>query len=96
MLFHYSVTFKAMGASNGLLLKMVALQALLVGFIGYGLGVGAASTLGAILQQGELSFKITGSLLGFTALAILLICVVSSAISLYRLFRLEPATVFRS
>ena len=32
---------KAMGAGNGMLLRMILLQALLVGVIGYGLGVGA-------------------------------------------------------
>ena len=33
---------KAMGASDGMLLKMILLQAAMVGMIGYGLGVGAA------------------------------------------------------
>lgn len=42
----YFGTLKAMGVSNGMLLRMILLQALLVGAIGYGLGVGAASAWG--------------------------------------------------
>ncbi|MCB1083788.1 MAG: ABC transporter permease, partial [Simkania sp.] len=38
----YLATFKAMGAKNNLLTKMVLLQAGWVGFIGWGIGVGAA------------------------------------------------------
>ncbi|MFZ0917596.1 MAG: ABC transporter permease, partial [Candidatus Udaeobacter sp.] len=39
----YFGTLKAMGAKNGMLLRMILLQALVVGAVGYGLGVGAAS-----------------------------------------------------
>ena len=35
-----------MGASNGMLLRMILLQALVVGVIGYGLGVGGAALFG--------------------------------------------------
>ncbi|MEI9998605.1 MAG: ABC transporter permease [Verrucomicrobiota bacterium] len=44
----YFGTLKAMGASNRMLLRMILLQALLVGGIGYGLGVGIASVWGLL------------------------------------------------
>jgi putative ABC transport system permease protein len=47
---------KAMGASNWRLLRMIMLQALQVGLIGYGLGVGAASTFGLLSGNSELAF----------------------------------------
>lgn len=43
-------TLKAMGASNGTLLVMVMLQALLVGTIGFGLGTGLASMIGFVAR----------------------------------------------
>ena len=47
----YFGTLKAMGATNGMLLRMILLQALVVGGIGYGLGVGAASAWGLLHRR---------------------------------------------
>lgn len=47
----YFGTLKAMGAGNGQLLGMIVLQALMVGVIGYGLGVGAGSLFGALAHS---------------------------------------------
>ncbi len=65
---------KAMGAGNGVLLRMLMLQALLTGAVGYGLGVGAATVFGWLTKKTELAFKLPGYLLGITAVAVLLIC----------------------
>src|SRR4030095_658605 len=42
---------KAMGTPNSTLRQMILLQALLVGSIGYGLGVGLASLFGHVLRH---------------------------------------------
>src|SRR5262249_40020494 len=47
---------KAMGATNGRLLGMIILQSLVVGVIGYGLGVGLASMFGLMSGRTELAF----------------------------------------
>jgi putative ABC transport system permease protein len=86
---------KAMGAANGLLLRMIVLQSLLVGAIGYGVGVGLASLLGFLTKKTELAFKMPWQLLLMSAGAVLLICVASAAISIIKVFRLEPAIVFK-
>ena len=44
-------TFKAMGMSDRRLVRMILMQALLVGGIGYGLGVGLATIYGIIAQR---------------------------------------------
>ncbi len=88
-------TLKAMGATNATLLRMILLQALLVGSIGYGLGVGAASLFGYLLRGGELAFRLTWQLLLLSAAAIALICIFSAVISIRRVMRLEPAIVFK-
>jgi len=91
----YFGTLKAMGARNGVLLRMIVLQALLVGFIGYGLGVGLAAFIGWASADGELAFLMPWQLLAFTAGAILVICVIASIISMRKVMSLEPAIVFK-
>ena len=84
-----------MGAPDGLLLRMIALQAVLVGLVGYGLGVGLASLFGFATRNSELAFLLPWELLGFTAGAIVLICVGSAVFSMWKVVRLEPAVVFK-
>jgi putative ABC transport system permease protein len=86
---------KAMGASNGLLLRMILLQSVVVGLIGYGLGVGAAAWMGHSLRNTELAFKMPVWLLGFTGGAVLIICCLASLLSIKKVIRLEPAIVFK-
>ena len=86
---------KAMGADNRMLLKMIILQSLLVGVIGYGLGVGLASLFGYLTGDTELAFKLPWGLLAVSAVAILLICIASAIFSLVKVMRLEPAVVFK-
>lgn len=91
----YFGTLKAMGATNGVLLRMILLQASLVGALGYGLGVGGAAMFGYTLGGTELSFRLTKDLLIFSGSAISLICVFSALISIRKVMRLEPAIVFK-
>src|SRR5262249_45573221 len=49
---------KAMGAGNLRLLRMILLQAVIVGVIGYGLGVGLASLFGLMSGKSELAFRL--------------------------------------
>ena len=86
---------KAMGTGNGVLLRMILLQAVIVGVIGYGLGVGAASLFGYLSRTSELAFFMPWQLLVVTGVAITLICVTSSLISIRKVIRLEPAIVFK-
>jgi putative ABC transport system permease protein len=87
---------KAMGASNGTLLRMIILQAVVVGGIGYGLGVGFASMFGTLSQNTELSFLLPWQLLVITAIAVSAICIFSSLISIRKVIKLEPAIVFKA
>jgi putative ABC transport system permease protein len=92
----YFGTLKAMGATNGILLRMILLQALMVGSLGYGLGVGGASLFGYLLGGTELSFRLTRDLLFVSAGAITLIIIFSALISIRKVMRLEPAIVFKA
>ncbi|MGZ3471392.1 MAG: ABC transporter permease, partial [Isosphaeraceae bacterium] len=93
---------KAMGASNLRIVAMILLQAAVAGVLGYGIGVGLSTLFGwkaATGWQGqptELAFFTPWQLLPTAAVAIILICVLASLLSVQRVIRLEPAIVFRS
>jgi len=86
---------KAMGTGNAVLLRMILLQAVIVGLIGYGLGVGAASLFGYLSRNSELAFLLPWQLLAITGVAIMLICIASSLVSIRKVIQLEPAIVFK-
>ncbi|MCE9580968.1 MAG: ABC transporter permease [Planctomycetes bacterium] len=91
----YFAALKAMGARDSQLLGMILLQAMIVGAIGWGIGVGAASLFGLLLHDTELSFLLTWQLLTISGFAILVICTLSALISIRTVMRAEPAIVFK-
>ena len=88
---------KAMGASQTLLARMLLLQALSVGLIGYTMGIGLACLFGFfVLEKGSPPFYLPLYLLLFTLTVILGICIFSALLGIWRVSRLEPANVFRN
>ena len=89
-------TLKAMGASNRRIVGMVFFQAMLVGVIGYGIGIGMASFFGEIAaRNSRLAFLLPWQVLAGTGATVLLIILVSSIFSVRRVLVLEPAAVFQ-
>lgn len=86
---------KAMGTGNLTLLRMILLQALITGSVGYGLGVGGAALIGYLSRNSELAFKLPWQLLLVTAIAVVVICIFASLISIRKVMKLEPAIVFK-
>jgi len=86
---------KAMGAGNFTLLRMILVQSLFVGVVGYGLGAGAAAWIGFNSGKTELAFFMPWWVLAGGAVAILIICVLSALIAIIKVVRLEPAIVFK-
>lgn len=91
----YFGTLKAMGVSNGTLMRMVLLQAFVVGNIGFGLGIGVAALFGTSMKETQLAFKLPWQLLVVSGSAVTIICVLSAMLSMRRVFALEPAVVFK-
>jgi putative ABC transport system permease protein len=94
-------SLKAMGVSNGRIIRMVLFQALVVGVLGYAFGLAMASGAEEFLswklsQTGipPASYMAWPIPLG-SALAAALIVIASAVVSLWRVLRLEPAVVFR-
>jgi len=86
---------KAMGAGNWTLLRMILLQAILVGTIGYGLGVGLTALFGYSMRNTILAFKFPWQLLVFSGAGVTLICIFAALISIRKVIQLEPAVVFK-
>jgi putative ABC transport system permease protein len=92
-------SLKAMGVSNRRIAGMVLLQALVVGALGYAIGVGLAAVaeevLAAKIKGIPLAAYMAWQLPLASAAAASLIVVAAALFSLRRVLRLEPASVFR-
>ena len=88
---------KAMGLGNRRIIGMILLQAVAVGLMGYGIGLGLA----ALFFESTSHFTALAGLhlywqvVAGTGAAVLLIVVLASLLSVRRVLVLEPATVFR-
>lgn len=92
----YFAVFKAMGATDRMLRRMILLQALLVGFVGFGLGAGATALFAAATRgRAGLSMTLNWQLLVGSGIAVALIVLFAALISVHKVLRLEPAVVFK-
>ena len=91
---HYGA-LKAMGVSDRQLMGMLLLQAATVALLGYGVGVGLGSGMGWIVASQGLAFSMPWYVPAFALAAILSVCALAAWLSLRRVFRLEPAVVFK-
>ena len=92
----YHAAMKAMGATNGTLIRMVLVQVLVAAGLGFGIGVGGAALSGVLLARGGLAFEMDWRIPLLGAAAILVVCSIAALISISRVLRLEPAVVFKS
>ncbi len=92
-------SLKAMGVSNLRLMGMIMLQALVVGVIGYGIGIGGAALFGYVFERvvtnAPPAFYFPWQILAITAGAVFIIITLSAVVSMRRVLFLEPAVVFR-
>ncbi len=92
-------SLKAMGVSNPRLVGMILLQGLVVGVIGYGLGVGGAALFGVVFTAAVKStppaFYFCWQIMLLTAGAVVVIVAVSALLSMRRVLFLEAGVVFR-
>jgi putative ABC transport system permease protein len=88
-------TLKAMGTRDGVLLRMILLQAVSVAVVGYGLGIGLACWFGYSMRNTPLAFLLTWQLLVVAFCAVVTICMLSAMLSIRKVMKLEPAIVFK-
>lgn len=91
---HYAA-LKSMGLRNSILAKMVVLQALVVGIIGFGIGAGITSLFGMKFHDAILAFRMPPAILLFAGAGILIIVTISALFAIRKVTRIDPAEVFR-
>ena len=92
----YFAVFKAMGATDRMLQGMILLQALLVGFVGFGIGAGVTGAFAAATRGGTgLAMTLNWQLLLGSAIAVAIIVLLAALISMRKVIKLEPAIVFK-
>lgn len=87
---------KAMGASNFKLAQMIVVQAAVVGFVGFGVGVGVMSGFFSFLPEGRAPLVLLWQIPLIVFVAVTLICMVAALVCVWRVMRIEPAIVFRA
>ena len=88
---------KAIGVTNRQLLTMVLTQASIVGATGYGLGIGFTAIFFKITANKPAlkGFHLLPEVMGAIAILITIIILFSILFSLRKVFKLDPAIVFR-
>jgi putative ABC transport system permease protein len=89
---------KAMGISNGTILRMVLLQAMIVAAIGYAIGIGLCAgffELSSRISINLRGFELPWQVMAGTAGAVFVIIIVASVVSVRKVMVVDPAIVFR-
>jgi putative ABC transport system permease protein len=86
---------KAMGASTAQLVRMVVLQAAVVGLQGFGLGIGLTALFFVAFIGTDLEFQVHWEVLALTGAGIVVVILLAIAASLRSVLAVEPAIVFR-
>jgi putative ABC transport system permease protein len=87
---------KAMGASNTRIARMTVLQAGIVGFTGYGIGMGLLTLFFRGLPEGRAPLLLEWPVAAIVLAAVTLIIAFASFLGIRSVFRIEPAMVFRT
>jgi putative ABC transport system permease protein len=88
---------KAMGVTNARIVRMVLLQALVVGLIGYAIGIGLSGLFFHLSKDVPYmaGFFLPAEVMAGTFVAVLGVVLLASVLSVRRVLVLEPAVVFR-
>lgn len=86
---------KAMGTTTLTVMRMMCIQVVTVGTIGYGLGLGGAAIAGIFFGKLGLAFNMSWHIPVIGGLAVVACCLVAGVLGMVRVIRLEPAVVFK-
>jgi len=87
---------KAIGTTNRTLMRMILLQALVVGAVGYAVGMGLAAVFFIVARtEATRGIVLLWQVMAGTGVVVLLIVTLASLLSIRKVLVLEPAMVFR-
>jgi len=88
-------TLKAMGARNSAILRVIVYQALISAVVGMVLGGALALAAKAAMAGANLNVLLTRDLVITTAVLTAVMCCLASLLSVVKVLRLDPASVFK-
>jgi putative ABC transport system permease protein len=88
-------TLKAMGAANLAIVRVILYQALISAAIGFVLGSGIAVVARSVLSNANLTIVLSPQLLAVTGVGSVLMCSFAALLSVVKVLRLDPASVFK-
>lgn len=92
----YYALMKSLGGTKKMILHMIIAQALLIGVVGFCLGIAVTAVWGMAIKETTLAFLFPWQLFVFTFAVVLLICLLSAAISIRKVFKTDPKTLMGS
>jgi putative ABC transport system permease protein len=88
-------TLKAMGVPNGAVVGVILLQAVLSALVGIAVGGLLAVGARSAMRAANLAVALSPGLLALTAVLTLVMCCLAALLSIGKVLRLDPATVFK-
>lgn len=92
----YYALIKAVGGTRKMILHMILSQAVVVGIIGFLLGIGATVLWGMAIKHTTLAFLFPWQLLLFTGGVVMIICLFTAALSIRKIFSTDPKSLMGS
>lgn len=88
-------TLKAMGARNSAVVRVILLQAMISAAIGFVLGSGLAYLMQMAMAKANLTVALFPGLFGATLIVTIAMCSFAALLSIVKVLRLDPASVFK-
>jgi putative ABC transport system permease protein len=88
-------TLKAMGAKNSMVARVILAQAMISAAFGFVLGGALAIGMHAVMAKANLSVALFPGLFGATLVVTIAMCSLAALLSIVKVFRLDPASVFK-
>ena len=89
-------TLKAIGASNRDIYKIIIQQAFINSVVGFILGMLTTYGVAQIMKVGKLEVLLTGPILVGIFFITVMMCLVSSILSIFKVMQIDPALIFKS
>lgn len=89
-------TLKAMGARNSAVVRVILSQAMISAALGFVVGGGLAVVMRAAMAKANLSVALSTELYAATAVITVVMCSFAALLSIVKVLRLDPASVFKA
>jgi putative ABC transport system permease protein len=88
-------TLKAMGARNSAIVQVILSQAMISAVLGFAVGAPLAMGMRAAMKSANLAVALTAELYAATAAITAVMCALAALLSIVKVLRLDPASVFK-